>query len=180
MPPVRPSRSTCTVGERAMSPSVSRVPVAMLVTAPAVVQPRQKMQRISAGKLPLAAIANASDTMKATFCPLKAMPSTTATAPRATVATRATRSSSSGAGRPCRTTLAHRSCDSAAAPESVSPATTARIVANATAAMNPRNGCPPRYSARSGAAMLPPLSTARIASGPTNTIAPKPSTNVIR
>ena len=141
---------------------------------------RQKMQSSSAGKLPLAAMANASDTMNATFCPLKAIPSSTASTPRPSVATRATRSSSPSAAWPCRTTFTQRSCDSAAAPESVSPATTARIVANATAAMNPRNGRPPRSSARSGAAMLPPLSTARIASGPTSTMAPKPSTKVIR
>ena len=76
--------------------------------------------------------------MKATFCPLNVMPSTTATTPSTTVAMRATLSSSSRARpAPCRTTFTHRSCDSAAAPESVSPATTARIVANATAAMKP-------------------------------------------
>ena len=50
------------------------------------------------------------------------------------------------------------SCDSALAPASVRPATTARIVANATAAMKPRNGVPPSSSATSGAAMLPPAS----------------------
>ena len=40
---------------------------------------------------------------------------------------------------PSRTTCTQRSCESAAAPDSVSPATTARIVANATAEMKPRN-----------------------------------------
>jgi len=45
---------------------------------------------------------------------------------------------------------------------------------------HPSKAVPPRTSARSGAAMLPPLSTARIASGPTSTIAPKPSTKVSR
>ena len=55
------------------------------------------------------------------------------------------------------------SCESAAAPASVNPATTARIVANATAAMKPRNAWPPTASASSGAAMLPPASTALIA-----------------
>ena len=60
---------------------------------------------------------------------------------------------------PCLTTWPHRSCASAAAPESVRPATTARIVANATAEMKPRKPVPPSTSASSGAAMLPPLST---------------------
>ena len=61
---------------------------------------------------------------------------------------------------PRRTTWPHRSCASAAAPDSVRPATTARIVANATAEMKPRKPVPPSTSASSGAAMLPPLSTA--------------------
>jgi hypothetical protein len=38
------------------------------------------------------------------------------------------------------------------------------MVANATAEINPRNGVPPTTSARSGAAMFPPVSIARIAS----------------
>ena len=58
------------------------------------------------------------------------------------------------------------SCDSALAPASVSPATTARIVANATAAMKPRKGVPPSSSATSGAAMLPPASICRISLAP--------------
>ena len=77
-------------------------------------------------------------------------------------------------------TLTQMSCDSAAAPASVSPATTARIVAKATAAMKPRKACPPTASASSGAAMLPPASTALMASWPTSTIAPKPRMNVSR
>ena len=163
-----------------MSKSVASVPNSILVTAPAVVNRRQKIDNSSAGKLALAAIANASDTMYATFCPLKVMPSTMAIMPSTTVATRATRSSSPESASPRCIALTHRSCDNAAAPDSVKPATTARIVANATAAINPRNAVPPRNSARSGAAMLPPLSTPLIASGPTNTIAPNPSTNVNR
>ena len=51
---------------------------------------------------------------------------------------RATRSCSRSGALPLRTTFTQRSCESAAAPESVSPATTARIVANATAEMKPR------------------------------------------
>ena len=68
---------------------------------------------------------------------------------------------------------------------STSPATTATIVANATADTNasmklPRNevGPPPRNCASSGAAMLPPASTAAIACGPTCFAAPKPRNSV--
>lgn len=45
------------------------VPVTMAATAPAVVVLRQKIESTSAGKLPDAAMAKASPTMKATFCP---------------------------------------------------------------------------------------------------------------
>ena len=48
-----------------------------------------------------------------------------------------------------------RSCDTAEAPDSVRPATTARMVANATAEMKPRR-LPPTALARWIAAMLPP------------------------
>ena len=153
----------------------------MVATAPAVVKPRQKIDSTSAGKFPLAASANARPTMKATFWPLNSMPSTIASDaqhdgrdarhPQLLLARRLAA---------CARTLTQRSCESAAAPESVSPATTARMVANATAAMKPRSAVPPSTSASSGAAMLPPLSTATIASRPTSTIAPKPSTKVSR
>jgi transketolase len=56
----------------------------------------------------------------------------------------------------------------------------ARIVANATAEMNPRNASPPTALARSGAAMLPPASISRIAGCPTSTMAPNPRMNVSR
>ena len=46
--------------------------------------------------------------------------------------------------------------------------------------MNPRKAVPPTTSASRGAAMFPPLSTARMASWPTSTMAPNPSTNVSR
>jgi len=68
----------------------------------------------------------------------------------------------------------------AAAPESASPATTARMVAKATAAMNPRNGRPPSSSASMGAAMFPPASMALMLAGPTSTMAPNPRMKVIR
>jgi hypothetical protein len=46
--------------------------------------------------------------------------------------------------------------------------------------MNPRKPEPPTASARRGAAMFPPLSTPRMISGPTITIAPNPRTKVRR
>lgn len=64
------------------------------------------------------------------------------------------------------------------APARVRPATTARIVAKATAAMNPRNTVPPVASARSRAAMFPPLSILAMMSWPTMTMAPKPMMKV--
>ena len=158
----------------------AREPKTMLDAAPAVLVRGQKTASKRAGKLPLAAMANARPTMNATFCPLNTMPRPIAMSARHTVAMRATRNSSPGLGSPRRITLAQMSCEIAAAPDSARPATTARIVAKATAAMNPRNGRPPSNSASSGAAMLPPASTARIASGPTSTIAPNPRMNVSR
>src|SRR5512143_851217 len=134
------STSTWTVGESQMSTSVDTVPTTMLVTAPAVVYPRQNIESTSAGKFALAAMANASPTMNATFCPLNVIPSSTARMPSPTVATRATVSCSAVSARPRRTTLTHRSCDSAAAPDSVSPATTARMVAKATEELGEQGG----------------------------------------
>ena len=63
----------------------------------------------------------------------------------------------------------------------VSPATTARMVAKATAAMKARNRSPPKLPspppicwASSGPAMLPALSALVIASWPTSAAAPNP------
>ena len=70
----------------------------------------------------------------------------------------------------------------------VSPATTARIVANATAAMTASSTVPPVSpkkswpiaSASCGAAVLPAGFCALMASGPTSAAAPKPRQIVIR
>jgi len=70
----------------------------------------------------------------------------------------------------------------------VSPATTARIVANATDAMKASMSVPPSSPktrvpisrASCGAAVLPALFCSRIASLPTSAAAPKPSAIVIR
>ena len=63
----------------------------MLICAARVVNLRQNIDSTSAGKFALAAIANASPTMYATFCPLKTIPSTIASTPSTTVDARATR-----------------------------------------------------------------------------------------
>jgi hypothetical protein len=67
------------------------------------------------------------------------------------------------------------------------PATTARIVANATAATTANSivppadpAPPPRSSASSGTAVLPAAFEACTSSGPTTATAPNPSTIVIR
>ena len=54
----------------------------------------------------------------------------------------------------------------------VRPATTARIVANATAEIRPSSTGPPSSSASSGAAELTPPGAFLIASGPTSAPAP--------
>ena len=86
-----------------------------------------------------------------------------------TVAMRATRTCFGSRGLPACARRARR-CRATAreAPASVRPATTARMVAKATAAMKPRNGVPPSSSASSGAAMLPPASMPPITSRPTS------------
>ena len=100
---------------------------------------------------------------------------------------RATQISSCSESRPLRMTFDHTSCATAPEAEITSPATTARIVANATAAMIARNRSPPTVpapppssSASSGAARLPPLPTASSAPPPRIARAPKPSAVVIR
>jgi hypothetical protein len=96
------------------------------------------------------------------------------------VARRATRNCSCPASAlPARTTLTQRSCESAAAPASARPATTARMVAKATAAMKPRNGSAERLGEQRRRHVAAGVD-ARITSGPTSTIAPNPSMNVIR
>ena len=54
----------------------------------------------------------------------------------------------------------------------VSPATTARIVANATAEMTPSRITPPSSNASSGAAEFCPPGALRMRSGPTMAAAP--------
>ena len=72
------------------------------------------------------------------------------------------------------------SCANDAEAVMVRPATTARIVANATAEMNPSSSGPPTCSASSGAAEFTPPGAALIADGPTSAPAAYPSTRVNR
>ena len=76
------------------------------------------------------------------------------------------------------------SCDTAEAPDSVRPATTARMVAKATAEMKPRNTLPPTALARWMAAMLPAAQRApgveELGLVSTKVIAPKPMMKVSR
>ncbi len=79
------------------------------------------------------------------------------------------------------------SCENAAEALSTRPATTARIVANATPAIAARKRSPPnvpspppRKAARFGAARLPPLPAASTPPSPRNARAPKPMNVVSR
>ena len=107
------------------------------ITAPRVVQSFHRMDMMSAGKLADAAMAKASDTIKATFCFSKATPSTTAMTPRVKVVIRETRSSEAVSALPPLNTVAYKSWDTADAPDTVRPATTAKMVAKATAEIKP-------------------------------------------
>jgi hypothetical protein len=64
------------------------------------------------------------------------------------------------------------SCANDVAAVMVSPATTARIVANATAEMTPSSTTPPSSKASNGAAEFCAPGDARILSGPTRAAAP--------
>ena len=114
---------TWIVGDREISSSAENVPTIMLASAPRVVKRRQNIESSSAGKLALAAIANARPTMKATFWPLNTMPSTIDDAAPSTTVAHARDQQLLAARRPgrSRTTLTQRSCESAAAPDSVRP-----------------------------------------------------------
>ena len=126
------------------------------MTAPLVVQSFHSTDMNNTGKFADAAIAKAKATMKAMFCFSNAMPNTTAMMPRATVVMRDTRNSEALSALPFLNTVAYKSCDTADAPDSVKPATTAKMVANATAEMKPKNTSPPTALATSTAAMLAP------------------------
>ena len=133
-----------------------KTPNSTPVTAPAVLKRRQESASSSAGKLALAATAKASPTMNDTFRPSPPMMAMRmASAPMASAAIFATQTSSFSESRPLRTTLDQMSCATAPEAEITRPATTARMVANATPAMIARNSSPPSSSASVGSARLP-------------------------
>ena len=74
-----PNVASHTDGDSTVSSTDEIRPRKPPITAPRVVQPFHRMDRISGGKLADAATANARDTMKAMFCFSKAIPRTTAT-----------------------------------------------------------------------------------------------------
>ena len=72
------------------------------------------------------------------------------------------------------------SCAKEADAVMVSPATTARIVAKATAEITANRMTPPSSKANSGAAEFCPPAAARMRSGPTSAAAPYPRARVNR
>src|SRR6478735_3454878 len=104
--------------------------------APRVLNRFQNNEYRITGRFADAAMANAIATRNATFSDCAGMDSAMDTAPMHTAAIRPTRTSClSVVTLPRRITLVYRSCASDDDDARVSPATTARIVANATAAM---------------------------------------------
>ena len=82
-----------TDGDRTVSTTEEISPRKPPITTPRVVQSFHSTDMNSTGKLAEAAIANASETMKAMFCFSNTIPSRTASTPRHTVVMRDTRSS---------------------------------------------------------------------------------------
>src|ERR671915_2656609 len=115
----------------------------MAVTAPLVLNRFQYNEYSRVGRLAAAATAKASATRNATLMPRAKIDSTMAIAPMTKAAIRAALTSSRSLAVPRLITLANRSCANDDDEASVSPATTARMVANATAAMTARKMEPP-------------------------------------
>ena len=138
-------------------------------TAPVVLNRRHVSASSRAGKFALAATANARPTMNETFRPAAAddRDRDRDRADRRPRRSRATQTSSCSESLPLRMMLDQMSCATAPDADSTRPATTARIVANATPAMMARNRSPPNVpapppssAARFGAARLPPVPAA--------------------
>src|SRR5690606_25119373 len=143
-----PKVSTHTALDSTIKVTAVTRPATPPITAPRVVKPFQNMDNTSTGKLAHAATENARPTMKATFCFSNRIPRIIAKIARPKVASLDIRSSDSGVVWPFFNTLAYKSCEIAEAPDRVRPATTARMVANATAEMKPMNRSPPTASDR--------------------------------
>src|SRR5215203_2329731 len=115
----------------------------MLKVAPMVLKRFQKRLYNNAGRLADAATAKASATRKAMFSRCAGMASKIATAPMPKAAIRATINSLLSDACPFLNTLAYRSWATEDAEVRVRPATTARIVANATAEIKASRTDPP-------------------------------------
>ena len=174
--------------ERMISTAEEIRPASMPVIAPVVLNSRHHSASSSAGNVTLEAKQNARPTSTET---LNSAPPTSASpiasTPIATAATLATQTSSFSESRPLRTTLDHTSCATAPDAEITRPATTARIVASATAEMIARKmsppalpSPPPRFLASSGIARLPVSPAALPSSGVSSARAPTPTNMTIR
>ena len=143
--PVSVSAPGHTFGETITRKIALTTPNSTPVTAPAVLNRRHVSASSSAGKLALAATANASPTMNETFRPVAADHGDRRSRSRRSRSRRCapTTTSSCSESLPLRTMFDQMSCDTAADADSTRPATTARIVANATPAMTARNRSPP-------------------------------------
>src|SRR5262245_25956056 len=161
----------------------------MAAVAPTVLNRFQNSEYRMAGRLPDAATAKARATRNATLRSRARMPRPMAMAPMTSAEPRATTTSWRSDAWPWRRPLAYRSCATLDDDASVRPATTARIVANATAAMTARKmtppSSPPKYLSPStwanwGAAVLPLALAVLTALVVTRAAAPKPSARVNR
>src|SRR5699024_1447503 len=130
-------------GEKTISKMAEASPPTMDQTAPWVVNFFQNSEYRMVGRLAEAATAKASATRKATFCPWAPMPPTIAKTPMTTTVRRATFISFAGVLLPLAMTEEYTSWAKDAAAVMVSPATTARIVAKATAEIRPSSSGPP-------------------------------------
>src|SRR5690606_34978364 len=120
-------------------------PPYMLHSAPVVLNRFQNSEYRIVGRFADAATANASATRNATFWLRARMPAAIAMRPMTIAVRRATRTSASGDATPRLRTLAYTSWANDADAVIVSPATTARIVANAIAEMTPSMNSPPSW-----------------------------------
>ena len=150
------------------------------LTAPAVLNRRQTIDRSSAGKFALHAIANARPTMNATFWPLKTMPSSTASRPKTTVATRATRALFAIRRLAAADDVHEDVVREGAGAGKRQAGDDRKDRRERHGDDEPEKGVPPRSSATSGAAMLPPASTLAMSSRPTSADAPNPTIGMIR
>ncbi|CAI2447733.1 Uncharacterised protein [Serratia ficaria] len=97
------------VGPRIIRITAVSSPSQPPIMAPRVVRRDQYIDRMIIGKLQLAAMENASPTIKAMFCFSNKIPSAIATMPSSTTVILDTRSSSRSVALPFLTTLAYRS-----------------------------------------------------------------------